>query len=339
MPDLRFAVMGTGFWSHFQIPAWLEVGGVELVAVYNRTVAKAEAVAEKFGVPGVYGDAEEMLEKEALDFVDIITEVPAHEPFVLLAAKHGVPVICQKPMAPNYEACERMVAACQKARIPFFVHENFRRQTPFQTLKKLLDEGHIGEPFRAKIQFMHGFPIFENQPFLKTLEQFVITDVGSHLLDLARFFFGEAQSLYCQTFRTRDDIAGEDVASVVMRMGDVICTCEMSQSTRTEWEHFPETLAYIEGKKGTLDLRPDFWIRMTTEEGTLVKRYPPPRYEWADPDYDVAHASIVATNADFLEALKTGKDPETSGEDNLKTMRLVYSAYESAKGNEVITFK
>ena len=339
MPDLKFAVIGTGFWSHFQIPAWFEVGGVELVALYNRTIEKAEAVAEKFGVPRVYGDAEEMLEKEELDFVDIITEVPAHEPFVLLAAKHGVPVICQKPMAPDYETCERMVAACREAGIPFFIHENFRRQTPFRALKKLLDEGHIGEPFRAKIQFMHGFPIFENQPFLKTLEQFVITDVGSHLLDLARFFFEEPQSLYCQTLRTRDDIAGEDVASVVMRMGEVICTCEMSQSTRTEWEHFPETLAYIEGKKGTLDLKPDFWIKMTTEEGTLAKRYPPPHYEWADPDYDVAHSSIVATNADFLEALKTGKEPATSGKDNLKTMQLVYSAYESAESNEVITFE
>ena len=52
----------------------------------------------------------------------------------------------------------------------------------------------------------------------------------------------------------------------------------------------------------------------------------------------VAHASMVDIHKDFLKALKTGQPPQTSGEDNLKTMRLVYSVYESAQRNQVITF-
>jgi predicted dehydrogenase len=335
--DLRFAVLGTGFWSNFQIPAWFEVGGVQLVAVYNRTVSKAEKVAQAFGVPKVYDDPEALLREERLDFIDIITEVPAHAPLVLLAAKHKVPVICQKPMAGDYDTCERMVAACRDAGIPFMIHENFRWQAPLRALKQVLDEGRIGQPFRARIRFVHGLPaIFDNQPFLKTLEHFALTDVGSHLLDLARFYFGEPQSLYCQHYRTRDDIAGEDVASVMLRMGPVICTCDISYSTRTEEEAFPQTLIYIEGKKGTIEVAPDYSIRVTTEEGTFSRRYPPPRYTWADPRYDVAHASIVPCNADLLRALKTGQPAETSGEDNLKTMRLVYKAYESAERNQVL---
>ena len=71
---LKFAVLGTGFWSHYQIPAWFEVGGVELVAVYNRTVAKAEHVAQKFGVPRVYADPEELLQNEQLDFPPMVNE-------------------------------------------------------------------------------------------------------------------------------------------------------------------------------------------------------------------------------------------------------------------------
>ena len=339
MSDLRFAVMGTGFWAQYQIPAWFEVGGVQLVAVYNRTVSKAEKVAERFNIPRVYGDSDEMFQNEELDFVDIITEIEAHAPSVYLAAKYKVPVICQKPMAPDYETAQKMVETCQEAGVPFFVHENFRWQTPLRALKGILDEGSIGQPFRARIQFIHGFPVFENQPFMKTLEHFILTDLGSHILDLARFFFGEPQSLYCQTYRTRSDIAGEDVATVVLRIGDVICDCEMSQSTRTEWGRFPETFVYIEGKNGTIDLGPDFWIRVTTEEGTLSRRYPPPRYDWANPDYNVLHASMVPTHANLLRALKTGQPPETSGEDNLKTMRLVYSAYDSAEHNRVITFE
>jgi len=336
--DLRFAVLGTGYWSTYQIPAWTEAGGVELVAVYNRTGSKAEAIAKRFAVPSVYDDPEELFSNEQLDFVDIITEVGGHADLVHLAAKHKVPVICQKPMAADLATAQAMVAVCEDAGIPFFIHENFRYQTAVRQFKEMLDEQVVGEPFRARIQFIHGFPIFENQPFLKTLEKFILTDLGTHILDIARALFGEPHSLYCQHLQSRSDIAGEDVASVLLRFADVICYCEMSQSSKTEWGRFPETFIYVEGKKGTLELGPDYWIRATTSEGTLARRYPPPRYAWADPDYDVAHASMVPIHRDFVTALQTGVPPETTGQDNLKTLQLVYAAYDSAAQNQVIHF-
>jgi len=338
MAKLKFAVLGTGFWSHYQIPAWFEVGGVELTAVYNRTVAKAEKVAEKFGGPRVYADPEELLRQEELDFIDVITEVPAHAPLVYLAAQYRVPVICQKPMAPDYETAQKMVATCQSAGIPFFVHENYRWQAPIRELKRVLDEGHIGRPFRGRFQFLHALEpfVWDNQPLLKTLEKLIIADQGSHQLDLARFFFGEASSIYCQHLRIRDDIVAEDVASITLKMEQAICNVELSFVSKTEWGHFPEVFIYLEGPKGTLELGPDFWIRLTTGAGTRLWRHLPPRYTWADPNYDVNHASMVPLHQDFLRAFKTGRPPENTGEDNLKTMQLVYAAYESAEQNQVI---
>jgi predicted dehydrogenase len=206
MAPLKFAVLGTGFWSNFQIAAWQEVGGVDLVAVYNRTVSKAEKVAARFNVPRAYDDAEQLLESEKLDFVDIITEIDAHAPFVKLAARHGLPVICQKPMAPDLPTAEDMVDSCRKAGVPFFVHENWRWQTPIRSLRQVLDEGRIGIPFRARVDMISGFPVFDNQPFLKTLRNFIITDLGSHILDVARVLFGEAGSVYCRTHKIHADI-------------------------------------------------------------------------------------------------------------------------------------
>ena len=149
MANLKIAVLGTGFWANFQIPAWFEVGGVELAALYNRTRTKAEAMAEKCvawgaaAAPRVYDDAEEMLKREQLDFVDIITEVPAHAPLVHLAAQHRVPVICQKPMAPDFETACGMVSACNEAGVPFFVHENFRWQAPIRVKRQLRWESDL----------------------------------------------------------------------------------------------------------------------------------------------------------------------------------------------------
>ncbi len=100
--------------------------------------------------------------------------------------------------------------------------------------------------------------------------------------------------------------------------------------TRTEGKHFPEATLFLEGTKGTIQLFPDYWVHVTTDAGTLINRYPPPRYPWADPAYDVNHASMVPIHQDFLRALTSGGQPENSGADNLQTMKLVYAAYDSA---------
>jgi predicted dehydrogenase len=341
MANLRCAVFGTGFWSLYQIPAWREVGGVDIVACYNRTVSRAESVAQRFDIPKVYGNPEELLQNEQLDFIDIITEVPAHEPLVLLAAKYRIPVICQKPMAASYESAKRMVDACKAAGIPFFVHENYRWQAPVRAAKRMVDAGRIGRIYRGRFQFVHRLPEFawQNQPLLKQLQHLVIADQGSHQLDLARFFMGEAKSIYCQHLQLRQDIAGEDVASITMQMDNAICNVELTFVSRTEGKHFPETTFFLEGTNGTLELRTDFWIHLTTDDGTLIDRYPAPRYAWADPAYDVNHASMVPIHQNFLRALRDGEPAENTGEDNLKTMQLVFAAYESAAKTQVVVIE
>lgn len=342
MPDLKFAVFGTGFWSLYQIPGWLEVGGVQPVAAYNRTLSRAQEVAGRFGIPRVYDDPEELLRREAadLDFIDIISAVETHEPFVRLAARYHLPVICQKPMSTSLASAEAMVAVCQETGIPLYIHENWRWQTPIRALKQVLDSGVIGSPFRARIDMISGFPVFKNQPFLKELEQFILTDLGSHTLDTARYLFGEATSLYCQTRKVHPDIRGEDVATIVLNMGKgVSVTVNMAYAENfLEREAFPQTFFFIEGERGSLELSQDYWLRTTTQAGTHLKRVPPPRYPWADPAYDVVHASIAACNANLLSALQGQGQAETTGEDNLKTVRLVFASYDSASLDQVIHF-
>lgn len=332
MKPLRFAILGTGFWSRFQLAAWRELKGAACVALYNRTRAKAEALGREFGITAIYDDPEELLSKETLDFVDIITDVGTHARLTKLAAAKRVPVICQKPMATTLAEAEAMVRHCRSKHVPFFVHENFRWQTPLRALHAELARGVIGRPFRARIDFMSGFPVFENQPFLAELEQFIITDVGSHTLDVARFLFGEARSLYCRTQRVHRNIQGEDVATIVLEMaGGMHVTVNMAYAGNAlERDAFPETLVFVEGETGSAELAPSCILRTTTRKGTLSRKVSPPHYAWADPRYAVVHASIVPCNANLLAALQGRGAAETTGEDNLKTVRLVFAAYKSA---------
>ncbi|MCK8493671.1 MULTISPECIES: Gfo/Idh/MocA family protein [Spirosoma] len=347
MKPLKFAVIGTGFWANYQIPAWFEVGGVELIALYNRTRAKAERVAQQFGVPNVYDTIDELLDNHAheLDFVDIITDVDTHVLFTTKAAERGLDVICQKPMGPSLNDAQQMLTVCQQAGVRLYIHENFRWQTPIRALKSVLDSGVIGKPFKARVSFCSAFPVFDNQPFLADLDQFILTDIGSHILDICRFLFGEAESLYCQTTRVNPQINGEDVANVLLRMeSGLTCYAEMSYASLLEREAFPQTLVSVEGAAGSVVLTNDYVLKTTTANGTVTTHATPPNYSWADPDYAVVHSSIVACNqnllADLQEPDRQGAGlAETTGADNFETVRLVYAAYDSAKRNEVIPLK
>ena len=195
--------------------------------------------------------------------------------------------------------------------------------------------------FRAGIDMISGFPLFQQQPFLREVEQFILADLGSHTLDTARFLFGEARDLTAWTGRVHPDIKGEDYATVVMRMGsrpvDVIVRMAYVENY-VERECFPQTLFFIEGSSGSVEVLPDYVIKVTTKDGTVAKQFPPRMYPWVDERYAVVQSSIVDCNANLLGALRGTAAAETTAADNLRTLRLVYAAYDSARDRRTIPF-
>jgi len=339
MQKVKIAVFGCGFWSQFQLGGWLELPEVEIVALYNRTLTRAEARAKQFGIGHYYDDAEAVFRNHDFDVADIITDVDTHRHFVEMAAKHGKDVICQKPMAPNFQTAQGMMHVCKEAGVRYYVHENYRWQPQIRRVKQILDSGVIGEPFRARTAFNTAYPVFDNQPFLAELEQFAITDQGSHQFDVCRFLFGEVSSLYCRTQTVNRGVKGEDVVTTILQMKNgLVCTQEISFASLLEREAFPQTLMLIEGSKGSvrLDIGPE--IRVTTKDGTTCKQVTPQRYRWQHPDYKVEPPSIVSCNRNILDDLLGRGKAETTGEDNFKTVTLVFSAYESARNNSVVQF-
>jgi len=332
MDKLKFAVLGCGFWSKFQIGAWSEIENAELAAVYNRTPSKAKKIAEYFNVPRVYDNPEELFTREKPDFVDIITDVDTHAHFVEMAVKHGVRyIICQKPMAPDFETAKRMVRVCEEAGVKLYIHENYRWQAPVRRFKQIIDSGIIGGPFKARVSFLSGFPVFDNQPFLKELDHFILTDMGSHVFDVCRFLFGECAQLWCQTRAVNPGIKGEDVAVIMMDMknGMPVYT-EMSYASIIEHDTFSTLNILVEGEKGSVFLGPKFEIRTTTRKGTVSEIVKFPSYAWADPDYIVNHESGIHINRNILEDIQGKGKAENSGRDNLETVRLIWASYESA---------
>jgi hypothetical protein len=90
-------------------------------------------------VPRVYDDPAELLDNEALDFVDICTNVQTHAPFTRMAAERGLHVVCQKPMAVDLAEARSMVETCQQAGVQLLINENWRWQYPIRQFKQRLD--------------------------------------------------------------------------------------------------------------------------------------------------------------------------------------------------------
>jgi predicted dehydrogenase len=337
MNKLKFAIFGCGFWSQFQLGAWKELDGVECVALYNRTKSKAVALAKRFGIPKTYDDPDALMQNENLDFIDIITDVDTHERFTVLGAQYGKNVICQKPLAPSYNAAQRMMKAVEKSGIRFYVHENYRWQPQFRRIKEILDDGIVGIPFRCETSWITAFPVFETQPFLTELENFALTDQGSHQFDVLRFLFGEAKTIYCEKQTINKKIKGEDVTTSVFKMKNgVICIQKISFSSIMEKEIFPQTLLLIEGTRGSIRLDPDFEIRITTEKGTTKETVPMPEYYWQTDRLKPEPQSIVDINRNILNDMIGKGKAENTGDDNIQTVKLVWACYESASKGKII---
>jgi predicted dehydrogenase len=337
MKNLKFAIFGTGFWSQFQLGAWQELEGAECVALYNRTLSKAEELSLRFGVPRAYDDAEELMKNEQLDFIDIITDVDTHEKFTLLGAKYRVDVICQKPLAPSFQAAKRMVQATKEAGVRFYVHENYRWQPQIRRLKAILDSGVIGSPFRCNSLWNTAFPLFETQPFLATLEQFALTDQGSHQFDVLRYLFGEAATIYTQIQTVNPTIKGEDVATSLLRMKNgMVCVQQISFSSPLEKEVFPQILLVVEGNKGSVRLDADYNFAVTAGNITTYEKMEMQKYSWQTERLEPEPPSIVAINKNILEDMQGTGKAENTAADNFETVKLVWAAYESAKTETVI---
>jgi D-apiose dehydrogenase len=323
---LKGGVIGCGFFAANHLAAWQLLDGVKITAVCDRDPTKAKWDGAKS-----YTDAARMLATESLDFVDIITTVESHRPLVELAASHGLPVICQKPFALERADAEAMVAACAKAGVPLMVHENFRWQSPLMAVKDVLEAGEIGDPTYARIQFRHAYDIYANQPYLKTEPRLAIQDLGIHLLDVARYYLGEATRLHCRTQRINPAVRGEDCVTILLdHANGAVSLVDFSFATQLEPDPFPETLVRIEGTKGTVELFQDYQLRVSGPGWHRDEDVEPDVPSFGSRPWHNIQESVVNIQRHWVDCLKTGREPATSGADNLKTLDLVFKAYESA---------
>jgi len=333
-PMLRGAMIGCGYISEQQLWAWQQVQGADIVAVCDLDEEKAQRRVAEFDIPAVYTDYRRMLDEEKLDFVDIATQPSTHLEMTRAGAGRGLHVLCQKPIAATIVEAEQMIAACEEAGVRFMVNENGRHQAWNRQLKQLLDEGALGTVHNARFvgrwRSTLPTPNFEGQAFFQHMPRLIVYEAGIHTLDTARYLFGEARRIYARMARVSPHIAGEDMAVILLDFESGL-TCLLDSNWYAIPQPGPRGITWgttlVEGTEGTAVVNQDGSLVLYTESGEQ-------RWQFGE---DTIPQSFVATQQHFIDCLRSGEEPETSGPKTLKTMALVFGAYQSAEIGQVVT--
>jgi predicted dehydrogenase len=332
----RGVLIGCGFFARNHMQAWAGLEGARIVAVCDTDPAKAATFARDFGARA-HTDAAALLAEERPDFVDIATTVGSHRALVELAAAHAGMVICQKPLAETFADGQAMVAACERAGIPFLVHENFRWQSPCRALRAAIDAGAIGTPRYLRLTFSHAYDIYANQPYLAQVRDLALTDVGLHLFDMVRFLMGDIATVACHTQRRNPAVAGQDAFVALLRHGSgATSTVECSFLSHYAPDPFPQTLALVEGSAGTLELTAGYGLRLHRDGALRLSDTEPAVPVWGGKPWHLIQESVIALQAHAVEVMEGRATPQPSAAHNLATLAVTLAAIRAAETGQTV---
>ena len=213
------------------------------------------------------------------------------------------------------------------------VHENFRWQSPLLKLKEIINKEQLTKPHYAKISFRHANPVgYTNQTYLYDLKEYLTLDVGIHLFDLSRFFMGEAKSIYTVNQNTNNKFKGEtDFISLIRNRNNSITIVDASISSIKKPDRFAQTLVNLEFSNGSIDLDYNYKIILHKNNKKKIYDGKPKKYKWISKPWDQIQESVINTHKHFIDSLINNIEHDTSGEDNIKSLSLVFNSYKSDK--------
>jgi predicted dehydrogenase len=187
---IRYGILGFGHHAvKRMIPGFAEARDSQLAGLWRRNLDKARENARQFSIPHVFETAEALCASPEIDAIFISSPDALHLSDVLLAAKHGKAILCEKPLGMNTGEVEQMLAAAKAANVVLGVAQNMRYYRSLALIRQWIAEGKIGKPVLAHSQFAYSA---ERSPREWIYDPALacggpIGDVGVHCLDALRF--------------------------------------------------------------------------------------------------------------------------------------------------------
>jgi len=264
----------------------------------------------------------------------ITTSLPSHAAVTRAALEAGLHVLIEKPFAPNLETARELVDLAAAKGLLLMVSQNYRFFPAPRAIASLVRENALGELFQVSIDFRrysHATPDRRGRHHYE--EQPLLVDMSIHHYDLLRLILNrEPDRIYCEAWNPSwTSFAGPSVAVASIDFGDVVVGYRgswVSAGPATPWAG---------------DWRLEF------EHGEVY---------WTNRDDDATHDKVLirprggkprsatlramqwtggwGTLAEFADCVQTGREPETSGRDNLGTIAMMDAAVQSSARREPV---
>lgn len=335
---IRIAIIGCGRISknHFG-SIERHADDLELVAVCDTDPAILKSHADTHGVPG-YAHLRDLLDKEQPDLIALCTPSGMHPEETILAARRGVHIMTEKPMATRWQDGVAMVKACDEADVRLFVVKQNRRNATLQLLKRAVDEKRFGRIHLVHLNIFWNRPqSYYDQAKWRGTWEFdggAFMNQASHYVDLLDWLIGPVERVQAMVSTTRDiEVEDTGVLNVRWRNGAL---GSMSVTMLAYPKNLEGSITIL-GEKGTARLG-----------GVAVNDIQ--LWDFAEPrDYDaqIKDANYETTSVygfghplyykNVIDTLRGEAEPETDGREGLKSLEVLIAAYLSARDGRTVS--
>jgi glucose-fructose oxidoreductase len=315
---VRFAVIGQGYFAQGAVlPAFRQAPGCELVAIFSKDATKLRALKRKYSVDAALGyeEYDDYLRSGEVDAVYIALPNDMHRDYTVRAARAGVHVLCEKPIATRSDDAEAMIAACADNRVKLMVA--YRLHFEDATLEAIdrVRRGEIGRPrFFSSTFGMQVKP--DNVRTRRARGGGPLLDLGVYCVNASRALFGaEPLEVVAMSARRRGERRFREIDEMVtalLRFPD-----DRLAQFKCSFGAYDHSALTVIGDKGRLRMDPAYEYTTPLTLETEVTGQKPRRRTFAKRD------QIAAELIAFARCIREDRDPEPSGEEGLADLRVI----------------
>jgi predicted dehydrogenase len=343
---IKIGIIGCGKIAQVRhIPEYAANPGATLTGFYDLNPTRAAELAKKYGGKA-YGSVEELLADKHIDAVSVCTSNVTHAEISIAALRAGKHVLCEKPMATTLADCEAMVQTARETKRTLMIGQNQRLAKAHVRARELIAAGLIGEIVGFRTTFGHGGPETwsvdpgQNVWFFDKNKAAMgaMADLGVHKTDLIHYLTGQ---VVVETTARLLTVDKRDAAGNLIGVDDnAVCIYRLSGgalgSMTASWTFYgaEDNSTVLYGTKGIMRLYddPQFAIQVVTRGGERIL------YEVDKIQTNDNQTSSGIIDA-FVECLAEKREPDISGAEVLKTMRVIFASIESSQTGRTVAVK
>lgn len=340
---IKVGIIGCGkIAQQRHIPEYLENENAQLVGYYDLNRARAQTLADEFGGTA-YESYQALLANSDIDAVSVCTANISHAEITIAALKAGKHVLCEKPMATTLADSEAMVQAAKEAGRFLMIGHNQRLTKTHIKAKELVESGVIGEIISFRTIFGHSGPeTWSINPgknvwfFDKTKSVMgAMADLGVHKTDLIHFLTGQ---LVVETTASLNSLDKRDENGERIGVDDhTVCIYRLSGGAvgtmTASWVFYgdEDNSTLLFGTKGIMRIYddPTFSLKVIGKDGEKIFY----ELDAIQTNENQTKSGVIDV---FIDALEKNEQPLLSGEEALKTMRVIFASIESAETRQTV---